>query len=119
MKTQSHPHWRVAVCAALIAAPLAAAAPDLTKEAAAPRLPGKFIWAELVTDNVAVTRSFYGALLGWTFHSQGDYVLVSNNGQPLAGMVQRQRPANQAHATPRRAGSGIYLCLMSKPRNKP
>ena len=101
MKTQSHPHCCVAVCAALLAAPLSSAAPTLTNETAAARLPGKFTWAELVTDNVAVTRSFYGALLGWTFHTHGDYVLVSNNGQPLAGMIQRQRPANQAHATPR------------------
>ncbi len=110
MKTPSHPHWRIAALAVLITAPplagpLAAAdtrpQPSLTKEATAPRLPGKFIWADLVTDNVAVARSFYGQLFGWTFRSQGDSVLISNNGRPLAGMIQRQRPANQAHATPR------------------
>lgn len=105
MKTLFHPHWRVILLAALIATPpLAAAdtrpAADLTKETV-PRLPGKFIWAELVTDNVAVARAFYGPLLGWTFRSQGDYVLVSSNGRPLAGMLQRPRPANQPQATPR------------------
>jgi hypothetical protein len=110
MKPQSHPHWRAVLLAAIIAAPSLAGPlhaaetrppTDLTNKAAVPRLPGKFIWAELVTDNVAVTRSFYGALFGWTFRSHGDYLLVSNKGRPLAGMIQRQRPANRTHATPR------------------
>lgn len=105
MKTQSHPHWRSVLLAALITAPLHAAETrppaDLTNKAAVPRLSGKFIWAELVTDNVALTRSFYGALFGWTFRNHGDYVLVSNKGIPLAGMIQRQRPAKRPNATPR------------------
>ena len=106
MKTLFNPHWRVILLAALIAAPPLYAddtrpPPDLTKEAASPRLPGKFVWAELVTDDVAVTRAFYGKMFGWKFRSHGDYVLVSNGGHPLAGMIQRQRPANQAQATPR------------------
>jgi hypothetical protein len=110
MKTLSHPHYHAILLAALIAVPslvrpLYAAdtrsAPDPTNKAEPPRLPGKFIWADLVTDNIAVTRSFYGALFGWTFRSHGDYLLVSNGGRPLAGMIQRQRPANRPHATPR------------------
>lgn len=110
MKMLSYPDWRVVLLTALVAAPPLACPlraadgkplPALTKEAAAPRLPGKFVWADLVTDNVAAARSFYGGMFGWTFRSHGDYLLASNGGHPLAGMIQRQRPANRPNATPR------------------
>ncbi|MBN8458998.1 MAG: VOC family protein [Verrucomicrobia bacterium] len=70
-------------------------------DSAVPRLPGKFVWADLVTDNLESTRKFYGKLFGWSFQRHGDYLLAFNRGLPVAGMFQRQRPANQPHATPR------------------
>ena len=29
--------------------------------------PGKFVWVDLVTDDVAGAKSFYGQLFGWSF----------------------------------------------------
>src|SRR5262245_21108512 len=58
-----------------------------------PRLPGKFVWADLVTDDVAVARKFYNELFGWTFRNVGNYLIAANDGLPLCGMFQRPRPA--------------------------
>ena len=73
--------------------------PPLTA-AGSPRLPGKFVWADLVTDDVASARSFYSRLFGWTFTDIGAYTIAANDDRPLAGMVQRPRPTNSA-ARPR------------------
>jgi predicted enzyme related to lactoylglutathione lyase len=73
----------------------------LTTESKASRLPGKFVWADLVTDNVPAARKFYGALFGWTFSSLGDYTVAANDERPLCGMIQRQRPADRPEAKPR------------------
>jgi predicted enzyme related to lactoylglutathione lyase len=65
-----------------------------------PRLPGKFVWADLVTDDVAVARTFYAQLFGWSFRDAGNYAIAANDERPLAGMFQRPRPAN-SNARPR------------------
>src|SRR5262245_11723679 len=49
--------------------------PPLTTVSGSPRLPGKFVWADLVTDDVAAAQKFYGQLFGWTFREAGGYVL--------------------------------------------
>jgi hypothetical protein len=36
--------------------------PPLTTVSGSPRLPGKFAWADLVTDNVPAARQFYTRL---------------------------------------------------------
>ena len=58
------------------------------------RLPGKFVWADLVTDDVPAAAKFYKGLFGWTFDDYGGYVIVSNEERPLAGMFQKPRPAD-------------------------
>jgi|SRR6516162_6776199 len=75
--------------------------PPLSTETGASRLPGKFVWADLVTDDVAAARKFYGGLFGWTFTSVGDYTIAANDERPLCGMFQRQRPADRPEAKPR------------------
>jgi len=74
--------------------------PPLVPGAASPRLPGKFIWADLVTDNVPAARDFYARLLGWKFQDLGSYTIALNDGEPVAGLFQRPRP-NTGSATPR------------------
>jgi hypothetical protein len=66
--------------------------PPLTTVSGNPRLPGKFVWADLVTDDIAAARKFYGELFGWGFYSQGNYTIVVNAEHPLCGMFQRERP---------------------------
>lgn len=75
--------------------------PPLTTVSGNPRLPGKFVWADLVTDNVPAATKFYGALFGWTFYAVGPYVIAANDERPLCGMFQRPRPADQPEAKPR------------------
>src|SRR5262245_43127939 len=47
--------------------------PPLTTVSGSPRLPGKFVWADLVTDDVAAARKFYGHVFNWTFRDLGNY----------------------------------------------
>ena len=60
-------------------------------------LTGKFIWHDLITDDVAGARKFYGDLFGWEFESTsrpdiGDYTLIRANGRYLGGMVELEDP---------------------------
>lgn len=66
-----------------------------------PRLPGKFVWADLVTDDVPAARNFYGRLFGWTFRDTGGYFIAANDERPLAGLFQRTRPPGRPEARPR------------------
>src|SRR5260221_1242601 len=66
--------------------------PPLSSVPGSPRLPGKFVWADLVTDDIPAARKFYSQLFGWTFRTVGDYVVVCNDDRPLGGMFQRPRP---------------------------
>jgi predicted enzyme related to lactoylglutathione lyase len=75
--------------------------PPLTTAPGSPRLPGKFVWADLVTDDVAGAREFYGHLFGWTFRDAGSYVIAANDERALCGMFQQRRPAGRPDARPR------------------
>jgi predicted enzyme related to lactoylglutathione lyase len=53
---------------------------------------GKVVWNDLITDDVAAARRFYGAMFGWTFvdttgPSGSAYVLVRSGNAYVAGMV--------------------------------
>jgi len=75
--------------------------PPLSTVSDSPRLSGKFVWADLVTDNVTVAQQFYSRLFGWTFAGYGDYLVAANDERPLCGMFQRPRPADRTDARPR------------------
>jgi predicted enzyme related to lactoylglutathione lyase len=74
--------------------------PPLTTVSGSPSLPGKFVWADLVTDNVPAALKFYQGLFGWRFQSAGNYAIALNQERPLCGMFQRPRPEGKA-AQPR------------------
>jgi predicted enzyme related to lactoylglutathione lyase len=75
-------------------------------------LPGKFVWADLVTDDVPAARNFYARLFGWTFSDAGSYWIASNEERPMAGMFQRPRPKDRV-AEPRWFG---YISVPSVER---
>jgi uncharacterized protein len=54
-------------------------------------LPGKFVWADLFTTDPAAAEKFYTALFGWQATSiareKHPYILLSNNGVPIAGIT--------------------------------
>ncbi|MCG8591707.1 MAG: VOC family protein [Proteobacteria bacterium] len=57
--------------------------------------PGRFVWVDLVTHDLAGAQAFYGELFGWSFDADSDgdgYVRVLHQGFPIAGMVDVRRP---------------------------
>jgi predicted enzyme related to lactoylglutathione lyase len=63
------------------------------------RLPGKFTWLELATENPASAKDFYGAVFGWKFRdaaAPAAYTLIENDTGKVAGVFQHARPANAA-----------------------
>jgi predicted enzyme related to lactoylglutathione lyase len=75
--------------------------PPLTTVSGNPRLPGKFVWADLVTDNAAAARPFYAQLFHWRFQAVGNYLVAMSDSRPLAGIIQKPRPASNPNAKPR------------------
>ena len=67
--------------------------PPLTTAPTGERHIGKFVWYDLLTDDVAGVRSFYGGLLGWEFAGDDDdrYLVVRLDGQPIAGVARADR----------------------------
>src|SRR5262249_15694099 len=66
--------------------------PPLTTVSGNPRLSGKFVWADLVTDDALVAQKFYSDLFGWKFHAYGNYFVGRHDDRALCGMFQRPRP---------------------------
>jgi len=53
---------------------------------------GKFVWHDLMTDDVEAAKRFYGGLLGWEFEQVthprgGDYTLAKAGGHYVGGLV--------------------------------
>jgi predicted enzyme related to lactoylglutathione lyase len=84
--------------------------PPLTTVPRSPQLPGKFVWADLVTDDVPAARNFYGRLFGWTFRNVDGYLIAANKEDPICGMFHRPRPTGRAEARPRWFG---YISVAS------
>ncbi|HTB79410.1 MAG TPA: VOC family protein [Opitutaceae bacterium] len=84
----------------LFLAVIGARADDLPPINATPTsltLPGKMIWADLYTQTPDSEVQFYTGLFGWTAETikrpnGNKYTVLSNNGQPVAGVVFRTAP---------------------------
>ena len=69
--------------------------------------PGRWIWADLVTADVALAADFYGKVFGWTFETYGGeddfdtYTLVLADGLPIGGMVFDRRALKDTVPTAR------------------
>jgi predicted enzyme related to lactoylglutathione lyase len=59
--------------------------------------PGRWVWGDLVTSDVAAAADFYAKVFGWTFETYGGdddrdtYTLALADGLPIGGMVYDQR----------------------------
>lgn len=53
--------------------------------------PGRWVWVELLTADVAAARQFYGTVFGWQFQSLSDvnprYTLIESDGIRIGGML--------------------------------
>jgi len=71
--------------------------PPISDPASAEHHPGKVIWADLVTPNLAAAETFYSGLFGWTFRDMhtvdSDYAIVLVDCRPIAGILQKAIPA--------------------------
>ena len=67
---------------------------------------GKFVWNDLLTDDVETAREFYGQLFGWTFTQQGRYTVVQSEGRNIGGMVELK-------ADPQQPSVARWLCTLS------
>ena len=82
----------------------AAAAPQRPDRAAVPdrgqTAAGEFVWHDLVTDNPAACRTFYGALFGWTFEAaegiDPGYTIIKHEGRPIGGIALLKRKEGDA-----------------------
>jgi len=70
--------------------------PPVSDSASSQKSPGKIIWRDLLTHDVAASKKFYGSLFGWEFESVGTtvglgsdstYSLIRHNGQLIGGMI--------------------------------
>ena len=68
--------------------------------------PGKFVWNDLLTDNVPAAKDFYGQLFGWTFETSGNYTVIKNNGLSIAGIAHIKGDAKNPSAS-------RWLCTLS------
>jgi len=106
MKRHGHPLARgaTALGAALLLTTLGSFAlaadrywPPIVDPATAQYTPGRFVWGDLVTSDVARAADFYARVFGWTFETYGGdddhdtYTLVLADGLPIGGMVFDQR----------------------------
>ena len=60
---------------------------------------GKVTWHDLITEDLASSREFYGGLFGWTFETstgtRGEEYLLARNGDVLvAGLIAYKAPAD-------------------------
>jgi len=73
--------------------------PPISDAATVEHHPGKVIWADLVTPDLAAAERFYSGLFGWTFNTiragNADYAVAMLNGRPVAGLFQRAIPAGE------------------------
>jgi predicted enzyme related to lactoylglutathione lyase len=69
---------------------------------------GRFVWHDLVTNDVAAARAFYAGLFGWEFESTirsgRPYLVARSGGQPAGGVVQRAEG---------KAGPATWLAYLS------
>lgn len=74
--------------------------PPVTPDATGVHHVGKFVWYDLITDDVEAVKRFYGGLFGWEFEADGSendpYVEVYHHGRPIAGIVYME-PVEQEH----------------------
>ncbi len=72
--------------------------PDVLEEKTLTYHPGKFVWHDLVTSDVATTKAFYGQLFNWTFEQRGRYTIVSLNDKRIGGILDIQPVTPERHA---------------------
>ena len=86
---------RIAIVLFSFAAAIACAGPLGPDGRPGTALPGKFIWFDLATENVAAARVFYGAVFDWKFEQVSggppEYTVIRNATGKVGGMFRKPR----------------------------
>ena len=61
--------------------------PSITSSATAQWHQGKFVWHDLLTDDLQAAREFYGDVFGWTFKTKQAYTQIYNQDRLIGGMM--------------------------------
>ena len=63
--------------------------PPITTDSGAVASHGKFVWHELLTEDLDAVKAFYSDLFGWTYQATDapNYTLVLQDGRPICGIV--------------------------------
>jgi len=78
--------------------------PSITESPTGERLPGKIVWHDLLTNDPAASKRFYGELFGWEFEgvsslaglgSDTAYTLIRHNGRLIGGMIDTKALNNR------------------------
>lgn len=90
-------HSGILLLALTLVSVRAADLPPINDKPTGMMLPGKMIWADLYTKNPAGEIQFYTGLFGWKAMaikrpSGASYTVLTNDGQPVAGVVFRAAP---------------------------
>jgi predicted enzyme related to lactoylglutathione lyase len=77
--------------------------PAINQAPTGQQLTGKLTWFDLLTDNVATAKQFYGPVFGWTFAdapgSKGKFSVISVGNERIGGIFQRSKPATSGPTT--------------------
>lgn len=89
--------WAMAAAVVIFSASISACTttqsyrlPAITAQPTHQVMQGRFVWFDLVTEDVSAAKEFYCGLFGWQFDSQSaneNYVLIRNQGTQIGGMV--------------------------------
>lgn len=61
---------------------------------------GKFVWVDLITDDVKTVKKFYADIFAWEYEDLGGgYTLVSHHGNPVCGILESRRVKEDIRAT--------------------
>lgn len=71
------------------------------KQEMPPQVPGRLVWADLMTTDLEAAQAFYGDLFGWEFSGQlspgNPYVHTRSAGRDVGGMLQMRMAGPGAH----------------------
>ena len=67
--------------------------PPVTTTPTNEHMTGKFVWYDLLTNDVLAVRTFYGGLFGWEFEGEkrvdAEYTVIKKDGIPIGGIVYK------------------------------
>ena len=66
--------------------------PPITEQTTGQQHTGKFIWFDLLTDDVAAVKSFYADIFAWEFDgSESGYTKIMHKGDYIGGIIYSER----------------------------